>query len=501
MEKIKNIVANTYKIVVYMVAIVLFVAILFFNIISQHNSGIAITITVMLLLSVFIFLINKFIINKIKKKTNNIMTIILITIFLILEILSVKYFMVEYNWDFKYVMETAKQLYETNTTENLYYYKMYPNNIVTTAIAYVGMLIFRGEIGAYIINILFIFGAAIFTVLSAKKIGGDKMGLNTALILVMFSPLYLYSPIVYSDTLSIIFPVMTLYFWLITKESIKNSNKKKAYIFVTLMSIASFIGFLIKAPSAIILIAICIDSIFTFKKQFKYIVAILVIFMILNFIYNSLCTNFIIKDEKKNSAVIPYTHWVMMGLNKPEEYGGTSIGWGAYSQSDVDATNESGDYENKVNYNIQTIKDRLMNYGLYGYLSFLKHKFIYVWTDSTFYVLNKIGWDTKNKESLPYDIVLNNEKNKPFLTYLDSFYLLIITIIFIGLIIDIKDKKQEETRILAMSIIGIAIFLLIWEARSRYVYNFLPILCLLYVIGIQNMQEFIEKIKEKRKGK
>ena len=57
---------------------------------------------------------------------------------MILTILSVKYFRVEYNWDFKYIMETAKQLYETNSTENLYYYKMYPNNILTTAIAYIG---------------------------------------------------------------------------------------------------------------------------------------------------------------------------------------------------------------------------------------------------------------------------------------------------------------------------------------------------------------------------
>ena len=349
------------------------------------------------------------------------------------------------------------------------------------------MLIFRGEFGAYIINILFVFGAAIFSVLVARKIGGEKLGVNMALILVMLSPLYLYTPIVYSDTLSIMFPVMTLYFWLVAKEKLKESKVKQVIVFIILMSISSFIGYLIKAPSAIILISIFLDVIFTFKKYLKFLLINIIVFIVLNFAYNSICTRFILKDNK--DIAIPYTHWVMMGLNKPEEYGGTSIGWGAYSQKDVDATNQQPTHEDKVNLNIETIKQRLKDFGIYGYLSFLKHKFIYVWADPTFYVLNKIGWDTINKESKLYDIIINYETNKLFLTYMDYLYLFMLIVILIGLIIDIKNKKDENTRILIMSIIGIAIFFLIWEARSRYIYNYLPIICLLFTIGIKNIQE------------
>ncbi len=508
MEKIKNIISKTYKFIVYFIGLILFITILFFNLTSQQTSGITSTIITVLLISVFLFILNKFIINKVDKKINNIITIILLGLFLILTILSVKYFRVEYNWDFKYIMETAKQLYETNSTENLYYYKMYPNNILTTAIAYIGMVIFRGEIGAYIINILFIFGAAVFTVLCARKIGQEKMGTNVATLLVMFCPLYLYAPIVYSDTLSVMFPVMTLYFWLLAKENIKKSSIKKSILFVILMTIAAFIGFLIKAPSAIVLIAICIDWIFSFDKKIKYLLIVAILFIVFNSIYNFLSTTFIIKDEKKNNTVIPYTHWVMMGMNKPEEYGGTSIGWGAYSQKDVDATNQKYTYEEKVKYNLQTIKERLLEYGLYGYLSFLKHKFIYVWTDPTFYVLNKIGWDTINKESIPYDLVLNYDygKNTLFLTYMDGFYIILLLCILIGIIYNIFNKDDSVNKVLIMSIIGITIFLLIWEARSRYLYNFLPILCLLAVIGIKNIQQIKykdiwKKIKRKEVNK
>lgn len=508
MKQIKNIISKTYKFIVYFIGLILFIAIIYFNLTSQQTSGIVATIITVVFISIFLFVINKFIINKVSKKINNIITIILLILFLMLTVLSVKYFRVEYNWDFRYIMETAKQLYETNSTENLYYYKIYPNNIVTTAIAYIGMVIFRGEIGAYIINILFIFGAAVFTVLCARKIGKEQMGTNVALLLVMLCPLYLYAPIVYSDTLSVMFPVMTLYFWLLAKENIKKSNIKKSILFVILMIIAAFIGFLVKATSAIVLIAICIDWIFTFNRDIKYLLMVIILFIIFNSIYNFLCTTFITKDEKKNNTVIPYTHWVMMGMNKPEEYGGTSIGWGAYSQNDVDATNQKYTYEEKVEYNLQTIKERFLEYGLYGYLSFLKHKFIYVWTDPTFYVLNTIGWDTINKDSIPYDIVLNYDsgENKTFLTYMDGFYIILLLCILAGIIYNIFNKDDSINKVLIMSVIGIAIFLLIWEARSRYLYNFLPILCLLAVIGIKNIQQIKykdiwKKIKRKEVNK
>ena len=137
MDKIKDIITNAYKLIVYIIAFLLFSAILYFNIVSNKTSVLGFTLLGVILLGIFIFLINKFVINKINKKMDNIITIALLIIFLILEILAVVYFRVEYNWDFKYIMETAKQLYETNTTENLYYYQLYPNNIIATAIAYI----------------------------------------------------------------------------------------------------------------------------------------------------------------------------------------------------------------------------------------------------------------------------------------------------------------------------------------------------------------------------
>ena len=89
---------------------------------------------------------------------------------------------------------------------------------------------------------------------------------------------------------------------------------------------------------------------------------------------------------------------------------------------------------------------------------------------------------------------------------MDGFYIILLLCILIGIIYNIFNKDDSVNKVLIMSIIGITIFLLIWEARSRYIYNFLPILCLLAVIGIKNIQQIKykdiwKKIKRKEVNK
>ena len=43
-------------------------------------------------------------------------------------------------------------------------------------------------------------GLHVFTVLTARKIGGEKMGVNAIILLIGFMPIYLNTPIVYTDS-------------------------------------------------------------------------------------------------------------------------------------------------------------------------------------------------------------------------------------------------------------------------------------------------------------
>ena len=74
--------------------------------------------------------------------------------------------------------------------------------------------------------------------------------------------------------------------------------------------------------------------------------------------------------------------------------------------------------------------------------------------------------------------------------------------IIAGFVIElIKKKQNQESRIMGTSIVGIALFLLIWEARSRYVYFLIPMFCLFSAYELKNILDLIEIFIQKKKNK
>ena len=499
-KNIQNIIQKSYIMLAY---IVILITVTLINVDHIINNNILVNTLLVILGLIVMLAINKTFVNKIKDSTIGKNIIVLLLIFLILQIISAYFFKVNYNWDFKWIMDTAKDIATTGTTQNMYYFKIYPNNWGALIIALLGMKItLNNEIGAYAINIFSIFLSVLFSVLSAKKLGGNKLAFNLMILVIGCAPLFLYSPIIYTDSLSVAFPIATFYFWLLSRENREKSSKK--YIrYTIIMSLVGVIGYCIKPVAGIILVAVLIDEILTNNiKSIKQIAIVIIIFILVSTSFNILCEKFIIKDSRKNDLEIPITHWIMMGLNKPEAEGGTSIGYGAYSQNDVDYTNTSGNYEEKKVANIKKIEERLQDFGVSGYLNFLMKKFDYVWNDGSYYSLKLIGWDTINTTSIPYKIVLDKRYNQVFANYMTSFNNCLFFIIFVGLIISICKKGiKQEIRVLGISIVGIAIFLLIWEARSRYIYFMIPIFCTFsayeFLILYNYIESNIKNIKEK----
>lgn len=491
---ISKIIEKSYKCIAY-IAIILMLSVIIFNNFLENKTifnNLKQIVFITVLIGLFIVL-NKILLNKISDKAKKIIVSIILITFLILEIISVMYFKVERNWDFKWVMDTAEDLTKIGSTDKLHYFQVFPNNIGALTIITLSMWITNGaEIGAYIANIMFVFLSAIFAMLASKKIGGYKLAINTLLIMLLCCPIYLYTPIVYTDTLSIFIPVATLYFWLLAKET---NNTSKKYIYWGILSILSVIGYSLKPVAMIVYIAIIIETILCNRKYIKQLAVSLILFIILLVSYNTAEEKIIIKNSP---WTYPYTHWIMMGLNKPESEGGTSIGWGAYSAEDNEYTGVQPSVELKKEANIKRIKERLSEFGFRGYIEFLFNKFEYVWNDGTYYVFNKIGWDTINKDTILYEYIIGEKSNyiiKPFLSNLHQFMMIIILIVIIT---DIKNKDDESIRVMGISMVGIAIFLLFWEARSRYIYFLIPIFCILSAYGIYKVSN---KLLKRLEGK
>ncbi len=456
----------------------------------------------------FLFIINRFIINKISDKKKRIITIVGLAIFLILEIISYIYFRVEFSWDFKWLMESAMEKATTGDIEAIFYFKRFPNNLGALFFVTGAIKLFNNSyLGAYVLNIVFVFLSAVFTVLVARKMGGEKLGLNVMIVLLGFMPIYLNTPIVYTDSLSIAFPVATLYFWMLAKEQ-RDKSKKKYYTYLVLMTLITVIAYAIKANASIVCMAILIESIFNFKKLWKPILTMLILAVVLTKginIYNEKC---VLKDQRKNDVEFPLTHWVMLGLSRPISEGGKATGYGSYNQEDADYTAERETYNDKLEANKSEIKKRLNEFGLNGYVRFLFKKFAYVWNDGSYWVLTNLGKGPLKTDGIMYRLVLGDLSYKfvrPYMTYFNDAIFILMFLFIIKKVI--KKDMDEETRVIGISIVGNAIFLLIWEASSRYIYLIIPLFVLLSARAIVDLSDNVKKIgkssnkKIKKEGK
>jgi predicted neutral ceramidase superfamily lipid hydrolase len=64
--------------------------------------------------------------------------------------------------------------------------------------------------------------------------------------------------------------------------------------------------------------------------------------------------------------------------------------------------------------------------------------------------------------------------------------MMMLSFLSVGMFIGIKNRDASAL-MPAVSLVGVTIFLLLWEARARYILNFLPLFILMTVFGIKQL--------------
>ena len=67
-----------------------------------------------------------------------------------------------------------------------------------------------------------------------------------------------------------------------------------------------------------------------------------------------------------------------------------------------------------------------------------------------------------------------------------------IMLILIGIVFSYKDR-DKMSNILKTSIIGIILFIVIFEGRSRYLYNYISIFIIVGTMGVKNILQYLDK--------
>ncbi len=397
-------------------------------------------------------------------------------------------------WDAGHLLRTVEHFLNYKVINDMEYMTRYPNNTMLTFM----LILFRNIPFFGNSNFIFLFFnsllvniSAIFTSLTVKNLThNNRYALSSYIFLI---PLVVLSPwilVVYSDTFALVFPILVLYIYTKDKKDCYD------YFFICLLSL---FGYYIKPTVIIVLLAIIIVELLTnlrrilnFRKWNLKVVLKNISLSLLGFLVvfsiNAAARVYVEYYQVPNVVEFKLVHFIAMGLNEETQ--------GIFNGSDVDDSIKYG-----MNQNIDKIKKRLSERSLKEHLDFFSKKTLVNYNDGSF-AWGKEGAFFLNvkKQSHPIKKFINN-----IFTHDGSFYkvyLLIAQWFWLTLLFYIpfcvKKANSKKELVVMLTLIGITLFLTLFEARARYLYCYSPIYVVAFVLGNINVLSYTKKWYKKK---
>lgn len=424
-----------------------------------------------------------------KRKVVIVFTIMLMV--MIIQLVLGYYLRVTPTWDFGFVHRNAVSLVTGNGVVNMEYFLKFRNNtgiflflsVVYKAAYMLGLDRFVAV--GIVLNIVMIDIAIILMFSVCDKVFGTAKAFLALLVAILTTPFYTYVPIYYSDTLSIVFPILILYLFVLSKEINKWWKKCSIYAIIGILGAG---GGQIKLTVVFMLIAITLQLLLQEKiKEYapKIIIMAVTFFITTKIFYAVVNSHGIFDFKSTEKSPVPFTHWIMMGMK----------GHGGWDYDDYMFTYTFPTREERIQENLKEIKKRLHNYGSEGYFKFLTIKATWTWGDGTYYSPSKLRREPINN-GIYQEIFLETGKYFKYYAYFSQVvHISILFLILVSALCNIWSKDHSYTNVLRIVMFGLMVFLLIWETRSRYITNYIPIFILIAIEGVQLLQKFLSEEK------
>lgn len=431
---------------------------------------------------------------------------IMFIIFTIIAIITGLYFRVETgdqgtetSWDLGACYEIAVEWVENGTYASDCYPATYPNNCMMIAIE---CLILKplNIIGVRnyvkwmtIATALIISASVILSFYIVKKLMGRKKALLFMLIALFTTPLYLYAAEYYTDTFSMITTVLLFFIWIHMKDS---SKLWKRILVDILYGVVLFFAIKIKLTSSFVFIAILFYEMVqgNFKKIFKKLCIITPVVLVLIMLFRIVVVNRFAPEDMRADLEIPTEHWIMMGMN----------GVGNYDYNEVDYTiaKENKTYKQRQEADRRMIMERLTTRSMDEHIKNLNAKLAFAWHDGTFWASVVLERNPVQKGKL-HEFVLREYDTSKYYKYLpQTMHFAMLIFIFLNVCRIIKCKEYDSKDLIPIiSMLGIMMFLLIWENRSRYLVNFIPLMLIAQINGIEYLSDRMFKKKREDEKK
>lgn len=432
--------------------------------------------------------------SKCTKKQEIFILMIYFFCFFLLQLFFFRELKVTPGWDFGELYRSALSYVNHEPVAFAAYFEYCPNNIFIY-LCYI--ILFKIAQFFHITNVLnllgicniFLIGLSVFLMyLVAKKLYSKKAAFTLLFLVFFFSPLFLYTPIIYTDTVTLFIPVLLIFLFL----QVEQSDKKKQFLWILLFSLVAFVGYKLKMSCLIMVVALFIHLFL--KKEFVVLTKFVGVFLVVFLSFSTLFQHFILEREAfhfQDNGVgeLPFTHYLMMGLEDPNADHSERRTYGGFSGTDLDYT-KSIPSSSRKSIHKEEILRRLKSYTFLSLLQYYGHKISNTWGDGTYFAPMKIS-QQPIKQSFLHPFVLQTGKYFDiYLYFAQGVQYAFLFLLFISVVTTRNDFTKSY---LYFAIFGLFLFLLIWETRSRYLVNYIPIFLLSIVPALDFISNKFDK--------
>lgn len=340
-----------------------------------------------------------------------------------------------------------------------------------------------------ILNLIMVDCALGMLYFSVKKICSSRQAFQCLLLAILLIGFHPTLSTIYTDTMAMPFPIGCIFGLLMAKDARSKSGKMLWSIFAGIMA---GIGYYVKPTAIIIVIALAIAGIVhknseIIQKNVLSLLCAVAGFLIVLLVIGLILSPIRTKLAEENPGNIPKSmlHFIGLGLSNLED---DPSGYGGWNEPEMLWTSAHIGDENYKQEALEHIWERIKEYGWLGYPEHLFNKLVWAGNDGTFFY-GLEGEFHVEEQSRP-DSLRGKLQNSLYIetAFYQKWYSSWMQGVWLAICIFCVmafQKKEYNLWISAgkLSVIGLFLFLLIFENRSRYLFLYLPVLLL---VAVQN---------------
>ncbi len=384
-------------------------------------------------------------------------------------------------FDVEAIFSGAIEWVETGSFSTYYqYFGYFPNNLggLTFLYGFFKTASFLGWTDYYAVSAMaasaMLSAAMALVSLICKRLADAKCGVLALLVFLLSPQFWFLGGAVYTDVLSMLFPILFFYLYL----RYQDSTGSRRYLFLSAMGLTMAVGSEIKCTVLIMAVAVLLHALLRrgLVRALELGVWVLGITAAVSLTLNAFLYTTQLSREEARENNTPLLHWVLMGLQ----------GDGLYNSQDYEFT-RSLPAEGRNAALWQEIRNRVREKGLVGMVEHILRKSAIDFGDGTYGADDFLKIQPYEDTRLHQIVLQDGAFHNWYRGYTTAMHLAILVYMVLGarqLATGLRSKQDELRFPMYLAVFGLWVFLMAWETNRRYFSNFAPVIIACGVLAV-----------------